>query len=75
MIEPCVSNPVIVDLELVHSPDVGHLEYGLIDSIGLLLKCGTDEWVDANEFQLDVIGFERLPFAILQLVNLDFIHL
>lgn len=75
MIQPCVSNPVIIHLELVHAPHIWDLEHGLIYSVGLFLQSGADEGINAHELELNVGSVERLPFAVLQLFNLDSVHL
>lgn len=75
MIQPSVPNPIIVHFELVHSPHIWDLEHGFINTISVLLQSGADERVNTDKLQLDVIGIKRLPLAILQLFNLDSVHL
>lgn len=75
MVKSCVSDSVVINLELVNSPDIRDLEYGLIDTIGLLLQSGADERINAYKLQLDIIGVEWLPFAILQLFNFNPVYL
>ena len=75
MIQPSVSNSVVINLELVDAPNVRNLEDSLVHAIGFLLQCGADEGVDAHKLQLHVCRVERLPFAILQLFNFDSVYL
>lgn len=49
MIEPCVSDPVVINLELVHSPYIGDLEHCFIYTIGFLLQSLADERIDAHK--------------------------
>lgn len=75
MIQPGVADSIVVHLELVDAPHVGHLEHGLVGAVGAALQRGAHERVDAHELQLHVGSLERLPLALLQLFDLDSVYL
>jgi hypothetical protein len=70
-VESSETDSLVVDLELVHAINVWYLEFHLILATADLLERESDEWIDSHELDLHVVGNERLPLAIVVLLNLD----
>lgn len=68
------SNPAVVHFKLEYTVNVRDLKTTLVFSTWLFHQEGTDEWVDTNKFQLDVISLIGNPFFTLQLFNRDGIY-
>ena len=71
MIKSGVSNSIIINFELVNTPNIRDLEYRLVYTIRLLLQSCADEGINAHKLQLDIVGIKWLPFAILELFNFN----
>jgi hypothetical protein len=65
------SNPAVVHLKLEHTINIGDLEAAFVFSTRLLHQDCTDERVNSNKFQLDIISLIGDPFVALQLLNGD----
>lgn len=70
-----VSDPIVVNLELVHTVDIGDLEFGLVESTGLSVKGDPHKGVNPDKLELDVGGIIWLPVVVDQLLNFDGVDL
>lgn len=59
-----VSDPIVINLELVDSVDIRNLELGLIESTGLPVESYPHEGIDPDKLELDICGIVRLPVVV-----------
>lgn len=58
-----IADPLVVHFELIDTIDVRDLEFGHI-LVALLFENGSDKWIDSDELQLNIVGFEWKPLSV-----------
>lgn len=73
--EVCVSNTIVVHLELVYAIHIGYLESCFIFTTLLSLERHAHKWINTNKFKLYIVCIIWNPSPFLQLLYLNCVYL
>lgn len=73
--EKRVTNPRVINLQLIDTVHVRNLEFRPKDTISATLQGGTNKRVNPDELQLNVFSVKGNPLILFQFLNFNFIYL